>query len=125
MMLAMAQNSGVIMKKLLMVLWMLCVVLAPVVNSAGMIAADRVGARHEQLVDVHADMPSDCHGQQAQDQDLGVQALHGCCVHIVGLALAGPVPSLDSFSHEKIPFHSSMSLISRSEGLFRPPRSHS
>ena len=125
MMLVMAQNGIVIMKKLLMVLWMLCVVLAPVVNSAGMIAADRVGSGHEQNVDVHDDMPSDCHGMQEGGQDLGAQALHGCCVHIVGIALASPVPSLASVSHEKIPFHSSMSLISRAEGLFRPPRLHS
>ena len=121
----MTHNSALIMKKVLMVLWMLCVELAPVVNSAGMIAADRIEAGHKQRVHAHVDMTSDCHGQQPEAQDLGVQAQHGCCVHIVGITLASPVPSLASVSHEKIPFHSSMSLISRAEGLFRPPRLHS
>lgn len=109
-------------QKLIALLVGFCVLLTPMLSNAGMPVP--VAAAESQS------LPPSCHTAQAEaalvSQDdspmANGQAAHACCFNAVGIlpAMMQSLPRQGSV--ELTPFNPSLSLISRVEGLYRPPR---
>ena len=106
-------------KKLVVFLVGLCVLLAPVLgNTALLLPAPSVLAH---------DHAADCHSTKSGDSthSNSAKVTHSCCFNFVGsLSVVSLIHPLQGTS-EIIPFNPSLSLTSRIEGLFRPPRQNS
>jgi hypothetical protein len=113
------------LRKLLSILVALCVLFAPVVSNASVSVDIPVVHTQDHKTDCHT--AKDCHSSQSHDgmHHSGSKVSHGCCVAFVGI-----VPDLNLLHAAQaadglIPFNPSLSLISRIEGLYRPPRQNS
>jgi hypothetical protein len=120
-----AENIRVNCKKLLALLVGLCVLLAPVLSNAAVVVPIPAAQTHDYQVDCHA-MPS-VNGQMSHDDanTPNNKTAHGCCVNVVGILSATNLVQPYQSSNELIPFNPSLRLISRVEGLYRPPRQNS
>lgn len=106
-------------KKLIVFLVGLCVLLAPVLGNAVLLLPAPSAHAHDQAADCHSPKPGD--GAHSS----GVKVNHSCCFNFVGsLSVATLIQPIQS-AGEIIPFNPSLSLASRVEGLFRPPRQNS
>lgn len=114
-------------KKLMALLVGLCVLLAPVLSNAAISVPISAPVTHTQ------GHPADCHSVQTVDsQDshdgthgANTKATHGCCFNFVGILSATNLIEPSTSSAEIVPFNPSLSLLSRVEGLYRPPRQRS
>ncbi|MBU3667755.1 MAG: hypothetical protein FGM53_04355 [Rhodocyclaceae bacterium] len=112
--------------KLLSLLIGFCVLLAPLFSNAG--AGLRVSETqlHTHQVDVVSSVnAADCHTMHDGTQTTSAKSTHGCCFNFVGMLPATSLihPCLSSTEH--IPFNPSLSLVSRVEAYYRPPRQNS
>lgn len=107
------------LRKLLTLLVAVCVLFAPVVSNAA-VPAD-VAVTHTQ------DQTAACHTADAQASHDGIhhsgsKVSHSCCAAFVGIVPNATLVYAAQGTDGLIPFNPSLSLISRIEGLYRPPR---
>lgn len=107
------------LKKLIVLLVGFCVLLAPVLSNASLLTPAPAAHAHDQADGCHSTNPEG--GAHTADSKLP----HHCCFNLVGtlsaINLAQPPHTAGVF----IAFNPSLSLASRVEGLFRPPRQNS
>ena len=112
-------------KKLLTLLVALCVLFAPVVSNAVVSVEMPVAHTQDHTSDCHMLVVADCHASHDTAHHSGVKVSHGCCFSFVGIVPDMNLLQAAQSSKELIPFSSSLSLSSRIEGLYRPPRQRS
>ena len=106
-------------KKLIVFLIGLCVLLAPVLSNVTLLLPVPTAHAHDQAVDCHFTKSGDSSHSNSP------KVTHSCCFNFVGsLSATNLIQPLQGIS-EIIPFNPSLSLTSRIEGLFRPPRQNS
>jgi len=112
-------------KKLLALLVGVCVLLAPVFSNAAVALQVPAAQTHDHPIDCHA-TPSVSDEMSHDDaQTSNSKTAHGCCVNVVGVLSATNLVQPYQSINDVIPFNASLSLISRVEGLYRPPRQNS
>ena len=117
-----AENEGVNYKKLIALLVGLCVLLAPVLSNAAVYMPAAVVHTQDHHADCHSVKAVDCHETQMSGHSTTTKATHSCCFNFVAILATTRFIESSHSSSEFIPFNPSMSLSSRVEGLYRPPR---
>lgn len=117
-----ADNFFMGLKKVITLLVGLCVLLAPVLSSAAVFSVVPVAQVQEVQADCHAVKTVDDHETHHDVHQTSTKAAHTCCFNIVGVLSGTNLVKADARSSELIPFSPSLTLISRAEGLYRPPR---
>lgn len=112
-------------KKLVTLLVALCVLFAPVVSNAVVSVEMPVVHTQDHKSDCHTLVVSDCHASHDNAHHSGAKGSHGCCFSFVGIVPDMGLIQAAQSSKELIPFSPSLSLSSRIEGLYRPPRQRS
>lgn len=107
------------LKKLIVLLVGFCVLLAPVLGNTALLTPAPAAHAHDQPDDCHSTNPEG--GAHTADSKLS----HNCCFNLVGTLSAINLAQLPHHAGEFIAFNPSLSLASRVEGLFRPPRQNS
>lgn len=103
----------------------LSVLFAPVVSNAAVSLDVPVAHTQDLNPDCHTVVVDDCHGSHDNAHRSGAKTSHSCCFSLVGIVPdITPLQPVQS-SREIIPFSPSLSLSSRIEGLYRPPRQRS
>ena len=113
------------LKQLLSIFVALCVLFAPVASNASASVDMPVAHTQDHKADCH--MVTDCHASQSHDgmHHSGSKVSHSCCAAFVGIVPDSNLVHAAQASDGLIPFNPSLSLISRIEGLYRPPRQNS
>ncbi len=111
------------LKKFVTALVALCVLFAPVVSNATVSVDDPMAQMQDHKADCHA--VSDCHASHDGVHHSGSKVSHSCCGAFVGIVPDSNLVHAAQASDGLIPFNPSLSLITRIEGLFRPPRQNS
>ena len=108
-------------RKLIALLVGLCIVLAPVLSNAAMSVPASLTHAHDQ------GDSAGCHSESPDGglRSTGSKVAHSCCFNFVGSPSAMNQMAPYQGVSEPIPFSPSLSLASRVEGLFRPPRQNS
>jgi hypothetical protein len=121
----MAHNEKMNLRKLLSILVALCVLFAPVVSNASVSVDIPMAHTQDHKADCHT--VKDCHTSQSHDEmhHSGSKASHSCCAAFVGIVPDSNLVHAAQASDGLISFNPSLSLISRIEGLYRPPRQYS
>jgi len=110
------------LRKLLTLLVTMCVLFAPVVSNAA-VSVDIPGAHtQDHKADCHTVAPDDGHAPHDNAHHSGAKVSHGCCFNFVGIVPDMNMIQAAQSSEGLIPFNPSLSLSSRIEGLYRPPR---
>ena len=109
-------------KKILTLLLALCVLFAPVVSNAVVSMDIPVAHTLDHKADCHTVAPDDCHASHDNAHHSGAKVSHGCCFSFVGIVPDMNLIQAAQSSEGLIPFNPSLSLSSRIEGLYRPPR---
>lgn len=109
-------------KKLLTLLVALCVLFAPVVSNAAVSVDIPAAYTQDHKADCHTVAPDDCHASHDNAHHSGAKVSHGCCFSFVGIVPDMNLIQAAQSSEGLIPFNPSLSLSSRIEGLYRPPR---
>jgi len=127
-----AHNDPVTFKKLLTLLTVFCVLLAPIASSAGVIASLSATAHSVSVIDhdSHDDcnrlLLTDCHGEHDSTHSTAhhdsSKVSHSCCFSFIGMPSPTELIITTLTRGERIPFNPSLSLSARVEGLYRPPR---
>ena len=111
-----------VLRKILTILVAMCVLFAPVVSNAAVSVDLSVAHTQDHKVDCHTIAPDDCHASHDKAHHSGAKVSHSCCFSFVGIVPdIAPIQATQSLK-ELIPFNPSLSLSSRIEGLYRPPR---
>ena len=109
-------------KRLFTILVSLCVLFAPVVSNAAVSVDIPVAHTQDHKADCHTVVLDDCHASQDNAHHSGAKLTHSCCFSFVGIVPGmNPIQAAQS-TEGLIPFNPSLSLSSRIEGLYRPPR---
>lgn len=111
-----------IFKKLLTLLVALCVLFAPMVSNAAVYVDIPVAHTQDNNFERHTVTSDDCHASHDNAHHSGAKVSHGCCFSFVGIVPEIATIQATQSSKELIPFSPSLSLSSRIEGLYRPPR---
>ena len=113
------------LRKLLSILVALCVLFAPVVSNASVSVDVPVAHTQDHKADCHT--VTDCHTSQSHDgmHHSSSKVSHSCCAAFVGIVSDSNQVHVAQATDGLIPFNPSLSLISRIEGLYRPPRQNS
>lgn len=110
------------LRKLLTLLVTVCVLFAPVVSSAAVSMDIPVAHTQDHKADYHTVAPDDCHAAHDNAHHSGAKVSHGCCFSFVGIVPDMNMIQAAQSSEGLIPFNPLLSLSSRIEGLYRPPR---
>lgn len=113
---------SVVYKKPIILLVALCVLLAPVLSNAAVSMPVPVAHTQDHGADCHTIKTVDCHASHDGTHSNSTKATHGCCFNFVGILSATKLVEPNLSSADLIPFNPSLSLLSRVEGLYRPPR---
>lgn len=81
-----------------------------------------VAHTQDHKADCHTLAVTDCHASHDGVHHSGTKVSHGCCFSFVGVLSDMNVIHVVQSSNELIPFNPSLSLVSRMEGFYRPPR---
>jgi hypothetical protein len=127
-----AHNGPVDFKKLLTLLAAFCVLLAPMVSNANIVASVSATTQTATMTthDNHSCgdiLPAvDCHaglsGTQHEKHHGNSKVSHNCCFSFVGIVSPTGLAIATPRHHDHIPFSPSLRLTTRVEGLYRPPR---
>lgn len=109
-------------RKLFAFLIAFCVLFAPVVSNAAVSMDIPVAHTQDHKADCHTVAPDDCHASHDNAHHSGAKVSHGCCFSFVGIVPNMNLIEAAQVSGGLIPFNTSLSLLSRIEGLYRPPR---
>src|SRR5574343_720922 len=106
------------LRKLLSIFVALCVLFAPVVSNASVSVDIPVAHTQDHNADCHT--VTDCHTSQSHDgmHHSSSKVSHSCCAAFVGIVPDSNLVHAAQASDWLLPFHSSLSLISRIEGLY-------
>ena len=110
------------LKKFLTLLVAFFVLFAPVVSNAAVSVNIPVAHTQDHTADCHMVALDDCHASHENAHHSGAKVSHGCCFSFVGIVPDMNLIQAAQSSEGLIPFNPSLSLSSRIEGLYRPPR---
>ena len=109
-------------KKLLTLLVAFCVLFAPVVSNAAVSVDIPAAYTQDHKADCHTVAADDCHASHDNTHYSGAKVSHGCCFSFVGIVPDINLIQAAQVSEGLIPFSPLLTLSSRIEGLYRPPR---
>lgn len=112
------------LKKLLTLLVAVCVLFAPVVSNASVSVDLPVAHAQDHKTGGHSETVADCHASHDGFHHSDTKVSHGCCFSLVGVLSDIRLIQAAQETAGLIPFNTSLSLASRIEGLYRPPRQH-
>ncbi len=109
-------------KKLVALLIGLCVLLAPVLSNASAVPPVSMAHSQDHHADCHTAAMADC--DTAHDSAYGTtsQAAHGCCFNVVGIPANTHLVQPQAGSAVLVASNPALILLTRVEGLYRPPR---
>lgn len=120
-----ADNEWMGRKRLIAFLVGLCVLLAPMLSNGAVAAPASVEYTQDRQTSDPSREMADCETSHLGDHTTSGKASHGCCFNFVGIVSAIDLVQPEFNTAERIPFSPSLSLSSRTEGLYRPPRQNS
>lgn len=120
-----ADNERMGRKRLIAFLVGFCVLLAPMLSSGVVVVPASVEYAQDRQPSNHSIEMADCESSHLGDHTTSGKASHGCCFNFVGILSATDLVQPELNTGERIPFSPSLSLSSRTEGLYRPPRQNS
>lgn len=109
------------MRKLIALVLAFCVLFAPMLSTSIAAMALPVANVQDQQQDCHM-ASSHYHEHKDSVHHSDKKISHGCCFSLVGVLPDLTLTQAAPVSDRPIPFNPSMSLASRIEGLYRPPR---
>lgn len=118
----MLQNELMRFSRFLTLFVAICVLFAPVVSNAVVSVNIPVSHTQDHKVDCHTVAADDRHASNDNPHHSGAKVSHGCCFSFVGIVPDINLIQAAQVSEGLIPFNPSLSLASRIEGLYRPPR---
>lgn len=112
-------------KKLVSVLVGCCILMAPLLGNASTPIPAPVAHAHDHEADGHFVSMVDARTLHDGGHTTSAKVGHGCCLSLIGIFSAVHLPQPADSAGGPIPFDPSLSLASRAEGLYRPPRQNS